>query len=60
MSLIFFIILMIIIGVGINFIFDYYFSECKQCKQRQLEDSLKSSVSINESLDDCMDELLND
>jgi uncharacterized BrkB/YihY/UPF0761 family membrane protein len=58
MHLLFFIFLMIIIGIIINYIFDTYFHECKECNRRQNDESLEKSIDSNQSVDDCMEELM--
>lgn len=60
MNLLFFILLMVVIGVIINYAMEYYFHDCAECKKRKCDDALKHSEVHNVSVDDCMDELMND
>lgn len=55
------ILLFIIIGIGINYMFDMYCktTECKECRRRTLDMELNTSVA-KQSVDDCVDALLND
>ena len=60
MSLLFFVLLMILIGFALNYFMDLYFKECRLCQDRKLAEAMKDSGVDDRSLDECLDELMNE